>query len=83
MLWDYRPTRDQLKLLGLEYSGYPIPEETLSGVRSETIEIRPGDWVVLNGAYVHGVQPSSGSKVRLLVNYFFSPISDNTVVTWT
>lgn len=83
IVWDCAPTQDELAELGLEHSGYPIPESVVEGCDHQVIELSDGDLVILNGNYVHAVEPSNGSRSRILINFFFTQIDSVTTVTWT
>ncbi len=68
--------------LRIEHSGYPVPEELLSGVEFLDISVDPGDLVLLDGRYLHCV--TSGPGNRLLLNSFAGLLADAaTVVIWT
>ena len=68
--------------LNIVHTGYPYPIEALDEVPFIDVQIDPGDLVVLNGRYLHGV--TSGGGARLLLNLFAGLLDDlSTVVTWT
>ena len=68
--------------LGIEFTGYPYPKETLVGLESTLIKVRPGDIVLLDGRFPHWVENTFGQD-RSLLNFFFGKIDAQTYAYWS
>lgn len=82
MIWNYEPTMELKRSLGVEYSGYPYPLELLSESESITVDINPGDIYFINANLIHAVKELRGSE-RISAGRFMGFVSDDTVVYWT
>lgn len=82
--WNVQPNEASKRRMGLQYAGWPYPEESLAGFEKMVVEIHPGDVYVFNGAHVHAVEPNAEAGVRrTTMSGLLSFIDDNTVVFWT
>jgi hypothetical protein len=83
VVYNLAPDDRSRELLGLEYTGYPYPEELLSELPRLTITPEPGDLVILSGRFIHGVTGIQGKTPRILLNQFGGFIDPTTFVTWS
>lgn len=83
-VWNIAPTIAVKDALGLAESGYPHPQDCLSGIESVTIEPKAGDIVLLNGNLVHAVEGAEASSgERLLLTCFMGRTRAGNVIWWT
>jgi hypothetical protein len=84
VVWNIEPDLESRQHLGLEHTGVPYPVECLDGVEMMSLDVRPGDIYLFNGAHVHAVEPSTDASVRrITMSGFFGFIDRRTVVSWT
>lgn len=81
-VWNIRPDDECRKRLGLEFTGYPYPTDSLLGVESFVVHFRPGDCVFLSGAHVHAVEQTNGEE-RIILSFFMGHTGGKEVVWWT
>jgi len=82
VIWNYEPSTDLKRALGVEFSGYPYPMELLSDSESIVIEINPGDIYFINANLIHAVKEVKGNE-RISAGRFMGFVSDDTIVYWT
>ncbi|HSS78759.1 MAG TPA: hypothetical protein VLV54_18715 [Thermoanaerobaculia bacterium] len=82
--WNWKPTDDDRRRLGLLETGYPYPPELLENIDRMVIPIRTGDAYFFNGGHIHavGTKASSGS-LRLTISFLMGFSDPNTVIYWT
>jgi hypothetical protein len=82
--WNIKPDEASKRTLGLHYTGWPYPLESLAGYEMARIEINQGDVYVFNGGHVHAVEPNTGADVRrTTLAGLFGFVDDRTAVFWT
>jgi hypothetical protein len=82
VMWNIVPDDESKTKLGLYYSGSPYPVETLDGIESVWLDVRPGDIYVFNGEHVHGVESSVEGAKRTTLAWNMGFCDDRTVVMW-
>lgn len=82
-VYNIAPDEATRERLGLDYTGYPYPDELLEPFDSLLVEPEPGDLVILSGRYIHGVTGIGGHTPRILLNHFGGFIDPKTFVTWS
>lgn len=82
-IWNYLPSDEDKRRLGLYETGYPYPESKLGGYEHLDMRIDDGDIYVVNGAYVHAVTPFLGISERIIMSIMMAKISEDEVVIWT
>ena len=82
-IWDYKPSAEEKRELGLEKTGYPYPESVLADKDYWDLGVSAGDLLLINGGYVHGVTRQSDEGRRVLLHAFVGFINDREAVWWT
>lgn len=84
VIWDWRPDTDDRHRYGVQFSGFPYPEEALAGVEKVEIDINPGDLYAINGRFVHAVTDSPPHKQRVTIATMlaFSSKRKNCIEQW-
>jgi hypothetical protein len=86
-LWNVRPDPEFRRRYGVEDRGHPYPPAAVEGYSSIDVAVKPGDCVVFNGAFVHGVKsapaPTGPHDARLNVTFFVGFKDDRSVLWWT
>jgi len=83
VVYNIAPDDASRERLGLQWTGYPYPEEMLEGYEQLTVYPEPGDLVILSGRFIHGVTGIGGSTPRILLNHFGGFVDRKTFVTWS
>ncbi|MFZ5891923.1 MAG: hypothetical protein ACOY0T_12785 [Myxococcota bacterium] len=88
-LWNISPNRACRARLGIEERGHPYDVEQLRSFQSMLLAVAPGDCVLLNGGFVHGVRgtgngvPIALDERRLILTLFVGIKDDETILWWT
>lgn len=82
--WNIQPDEQCKRALGLHYTGSPYPVHSVDGIELQSVDVRPGDVYVFNGAHVHAVRPCTDPTTRRTTLAGILGFVDETdVVTWT
>jgi hypothetical protein len=81
VVWNIRPDDESRRRLGVEYTGFPYPEDALADFDELRIGVQRGDIYVFNGSFVHAVDAVKGNRTN--VSFLMGFIDEQTVVTWT
>jgi hypothetical protein len=83
VVYNIAPDDDTRARMGLDFTGYPYPEELLSEFSNVSVIPDPGDLVILSGRFIHGVTGIGGQNPRILLNHFGGFVNPTTFVTWS
>ena len=84
IVWNLRPDEATRTRLGVRYTGSPYATESLAGVDSLLLDVRPGDIYLLNASHVHAVEPVGDTDAhRVTLSMILGFADDETVITWT
>ena len=83
-IWNIIPDQNTKENLGLQYSGYPYPIDSIQYFDSMVLEINPGDLILLNGNLVHAVLGGEDfkPKSRILITCFMGE-RNGELLYWT
>jgi hypothetical protein len=84
VVWNLRPDEATRDRAGVRYTGSPYAAEWLIGHERLSLDVRPGDIYLFNGAHVHAVEPVRDAAAhRVTLSGVMGFADSNTVVTWT
>jgi hypothetical protein len=81
IMWNYKPSVADRVWHGTSFTGGPYKTPALRDFPTLDIEVNAGDLYIFNGALVHAVAPTHGS--RATISSLMGRIDDRTVVLWT
>lgn len=84
VVWNLRPDEATRDRAGVRYTGSPYAAEWLIDHERLSLDVRPGDIYLFNGAHVHAVESvRDGGAHRVTLSGVMGFASSDTVVTWT
>lgn len=82
--WNIKPDEASKRKLGLHFTGWPYPPESLADFDMVRLEINQGDAYMFNGGHVHAVESNTVAGVqRTTLAGLFGFVDDSTAVFWT
>lgn len=84
VIWDFEPSLEFKKSLGIEDLGYPYPlNGTLTKAKKIEININKGDLYFINANLVHAVKEINVNCDRISLGRFIGVCGENDIVYWT